>query len=187
MRTILICASVVLFGCGSGSGSAPESTVVKAAIFGDSLTNQSNTTIMQFLPTGSELIIFGVDGHTAFDAFIGYGGAETYESKLARVPSDYCVILGYGTNEAIQNIPPVRYSEDIARLIGMAKIAHRCVILDAPVFIRPISEEYIAVLYNFGIPVSSKPYVGLRDGIHPDSLGYVDRARELASVLIKNK
>jgi hypothetical protein len=187
---IIVSLALIVFGCGSGSPTPP---VVQPSLivyqYGDSITRQAGTILLDYLPAGSTANNMGLDGQKASDATNGrYGSMPVLEQGKVYT-------FSWGVNEALNGFTDSEYELPMNHVFNACK-GFKCVIEAPWLMVNPQNNapeavvRYRAILKRLGvqynIPVifeDSQEHIG--DGIHPNEAHARIRAKLLADAILK--
>jgi hypothetical protein len=187
---IVISLALIIFGCGSGApNAAPVQEPVVVYQYGDSITRQAGTTLLDYLPVGSTVVNMGLDGQKASDATNGrYGSMPIFEK-------DKIYTFSWGVNEALNGFSDLDYELPMNYVFNACK-GYKCVIEAPWLMLNPQNNapdaviRYRAILKRLGaqynIPVvfeDSQEHIG--EGIHLTEAHMRIRAGLLAAEILK--
>ena len=175
---ILVFFIVFLSACGTGETKVAEK-VNNVSYYGDSLVNHSGARLKNFL--GIPVTNHGMDAQMTYHAITGvYGSIDWSKEGL--------YVFSWGTNEALQGVTEGAYKQDMNHVIVEAKSRGKLVVLEAPVrgqFINTLRD--LSAMHN--VPLSQyspvSPSENHSDGVHLTDEGLNNRAKVLASVILK--
>lgn len=158
---------------------------------GDSLVFQSGNKLqieLQKLQSNCVVEVHGFRGETTRDRM------NWFKQHVATLPSTTTIVLAYGANEALEGLSANQFEADAREMItaaGGRKVIWESVwLMTNPKNGAPaLAIEYRARIRKIGIPVSDS--VLRQDtwdggGIHPTEEHYVQRAKALAALIVKN-
>ena len=101
---IVVSLILIIFGCNEGS---TNNEIVQTPLvvyqLGDSITRQSNQTLLEYLPQGSIVYNLGLDGQKASDATNNrYGSLPVFEQGKVYT-------FSWGVNEALNGFSDLEY------------------------------------------------------------------------------
>lgn len=114
--------AILVSACGSGSNDLPTAQVSPVYLTyeveqrGDSIKNQAGQTLEKYLPKGSKVTNFGLDGQRAWDMVVGRYGSLPVNMQ----PSVY-YSFDFGANECLQNTGTQFFKDNIEHTIFYMK------------------------------------------------------------------